>query len=148
MWARSTDTVVGNAGGVLAMGLRASANFELRSGPYLEPGPLPDYNHCGYEVAMQMVNDSRKKGRTSDDNKQFNSTRKLRTTFSNQVRASAATNTEPIALEENEGKSTRGLPWTHVHLSGLLALLLAARNVWVKTRDQTARSVLLFCTIY
>jgi hypothetical protein len=102
LWARTTDTVVGNAG-VLANGLRGSAYFEL-TGPYLEPGPLPDYDHCGYEVAMQMVNDSRKSGRTSDDHKQFDSIRKLRTAFSNQVRASAATNTEPLALEENDGK--------------------------------------------
>ena len=101
-WARTTDTVKSNAS-MVGQGLKNSAEFGL-SGPYLATGPLPDYDHCGYEVALQMVNESRKRGRTAADHKQFDSIRKLRTAFSNQVRASAVSNTEPIALEEREGK--------------------------------------------
>lgn len=102
-WARSTDTVKKNAG-MLDQGLRSSKEFGL-SGPYLATGPLPDYDHCGYEVALQMVNESRKRGRTAEDHKQFDSIRKLRTAYSNQVRASSICNSTPISLEEREGKS-------------------------------------------
>ena len=58
------------------------------NGPYLHLQPYPDYNHYGYEVAIQMLLDSRSSGRNSKDNLQFNTIRKLLTVFGNQVRAS------------------------------------------------------------
>jgi hypothetical protein len=56
-WSRATPTVVGNAG-VVVRGLRHSASLGL-TGPYLATGPLPYRDHCGYEVALQLLTDSR-----------------------------------------------------------------------------------------
>jgi hypothetical protein len=50
-WAWTTDTVKSNVL-MVAQGLKNSAEFGL-SGPYLSTGPLPEYDHCGYEVALQ-----------------------------------------------------------------------------------------------
>jgi hypothetical protein len=57
LWSRATSTVEGNAG-VVARGLRHSKLLGL-TGPYLATGPLPYYDHCGYEVALQLLTDSR-----------------------------------------------------------------------------------------
>ena len=100
-WARAEGTVTGNAG-QLSTGLKRSAEFGL-TGPYLKTGPLPDYDHCGYEVALQMVSESRQQGRYSTSHKQRDAVRKLRTAYSNQVRASASSNSFPMALEGKDG---------------------------------------------
>jgi hypothetical protein len=101
-WSRATSTVVGNAG-VVARGLRHSASLGL-TGPYLATGPLPYHDHCGYEVALQLLTDSRERGNYQITHKQFDSIRTLRSAYSNQVRASAHAAHHPIALEENQGK--------------------------------------------
>jgi hypothetical protein len=59
-WSRATSTVVGNAG-VVARGLRELASLGL-TGPYLATGPLPYHDHYGYEVALQLLTDSRERG--------------------------------------------------------------------------------------
>jgi hypothetical protein len=54
-------------------------------GPYLHDGPMPSYDHCGYEVAIQMLLHSRHPGRYSRDHVQLDTIRKLRTCHRNQV---------------------------------------------------------------
>ena len=55
---------------------------------YLEPCPLPAHDHCGYGVAIQMLLASQEPGRYSSVYKQFDTIRRLKTAFGNQVRAS------------------------------------------------------------
>jgi hypothetical protein len=102
LWSRATSTVEGNAG-VVARGLRHSKLLGL-TGPYLATGPLPYYDHCGYEVALQLLNDSRERGSYQLTNKKFDTTRNLRSAYSNQVRSSAQVASHPMDLEENQGK--------------------------------------------
>ena len=75
------------------------------SGPYLNPGPLPLTDHCGYEVALQMVAASLEAGRYSETHKQWDTIRKLRSSYSNQVRASRAANSHTLSLADDKGTS-------------------------------------------
>jgi hypothetical protein len=102
LWSRATSTVEGNAG-VVARGLRHSKLLGL-TGPYLATGPLPYYDHCGHEVALQLLTDSRERGSYQLTHKQFDTIRNLRSAYSNQVRSSAQVASHPMALEENQGK--------------------------------------------
>jgi hypothetical protein len=83
-WSSAKNTVTSNRG-VIDKGLRLSARMGNK-GPYLDPGPFPMHDHCGYEVALQMVLDSTGEGLYSKDYKQFNTIRRLRTALANQVR--------------------------------------------------------------
>ena len=67
------------------------------------PGPLPPYDHCGYEVAMQIVLSSRGAGCYSPSHKQWDTVRKLWTCFSNHVRAAAVANYHPMTLADHNG---------------------------------------------
>jgi hypothetical protein len=49
-WSRAAATVKGNKD-KLAEGLRMSELVGL-TGPYESDGPLPEFDHCGYEVAI------------------------------------------------------------------------------------------------
>ena len=40
-------------------------------GPFDYTGPLPHFDHCGYEVAVNMLLESRKPGRHSSEYTQF-----------------------------------------------------------------------------
>ena len=105
-WSGAQSTSGGNAGKVRE-GLRQSEKLGLK-GPYLAPGPLPPYNHCGY--AMQIVLSSTGAGRYSPSHKQWNTVRKLRTCFSNQVRAAAVANYHPMTLADNNGSVYQRMP--------------------------------------
>ena len=52
-WSRVRLTVESNTAKVME-GLKISASLGLRR-PYLDPGPLPAHDHCGNEVALQIV---------------------------------------------------------------------------------------------
>lgn len=62
-------------------------------------------DHCGYEVAMQMVSSSLEPGRYSTSHKQWDTIRKLRSSYSNQVRSSAAANSHTLSLADDKGTS-------------------------------------------
>jgi hypothetical protein len=102
LWSRATSTVVGNAG-VVSRGLRPSAYLGL-TGHYLATALLPYHDHCGYEVALHILTDSRNRGNYQITHKQVDSIRTTRSAYSNQVRASAHAARHPMALEENQGK--------------------------------------------
>jgi hypothetical protein len=54
-------------------------------GPYFHEGPLMDYNHCGYKVAIQMLRYSKFPGKRLQSHLQINTIKKLHTSYSSQV---------------------------------------------------------------
>lgn len=100
-WSRARTTVTSNAAKVRE-GLKISSRLGL-DGPYLEPGPLPTHDHCGYQVAMQIVVSSLDSGRYSDSHKQWDTIRRFRSCFSNQVRSSRDANFTPLVLADGKG---------------------------------------------
>jgi hypothetical protein len=104
-WSRAKGTVLGNRD-KLKDGLQLSETVGLK-GPYEADGPLPQWDHCGYEVAIQMVLSSRRKGRYCVDRLQFDTIRKLRSCYSNQCRAAASANRSAISLGDQKGKYVR-----------------------------------------
>jgi hypothetical protein len=88
------------------MSLRMSKLVGLE-GPYNHEGPLPGFDHCGYEVAIEILLYSRRQGKHSRTNLQFDTIRKLRSAYSNHVRASPQSNREAIALGDSKGNYQR-----------------------------------------
>jgi hypothetical protein len=62
-WSRMTSTVTTNRDKVRS-GLKLSESVGLK-GPYMATTAFPHWDHCGYEVAIQMVLASLKPGRYS-----------------------------------------------------------------------------------
>ena len=104
-WSSATATVDGNKD-KLDLGLRLSGLVGLK-GPYIHEGPLPDYDHCGYEVAAQILLYSKRKGRTNKGHLQFDTIRKVRTGYSNQMRASPQMNSSTLSLGDQKGNYQR-----------------------------------------
>ena len=98
----------GNASQI-RQGIKHSASIGL-TGPYYPPGPLPPHDHCGYEVALQMVLSSLEKGSYSTTHKQWDTIRKLRSAYSNQVRAAAISNFSSLSMADNKGAYSRLAP--------------------------------------
>jgi hypothetical protein len=102
-WSRASSTVEANAR-TTQKGCKLSASIGLDP-PYLDPGPLPAFDHCGYGVAAQMLLASQEPGKYSSLYKQFDTIRRFKTAFGNQVRASALANADAMAIGDAEGKS-------------------------------------------
>jgi hypothetical protein len=102
-WSRAVSTVEANAR-TTQKGCLLSASIGLDP-PYLEPGPLPSHDHCGYGVAAQMLLASQEPGKYSSLYKQFDTIRRYKTAFGNQVRASAQANAQALAVGDAEGKT-------------------------------------------
>ena len=102
-WSRAKSTVNANTVKVRE-GLAISRKLGMK-GPAEPPGPLPSHDHCGYEVAIQIVVDSLGAGKYSKTHKQWDTVRKHRTAYSNQVRAARDANANPLVLADAEGKS-------------------------------------------
>ncbi|KAI2491132.1 hypothetical protein MHU86_23418 [Fragilaria crotonensis] len=100
-WSRARTTVESNAAKVRE-GLKISDMLGLQ-GPYLDPGPLPNHDHCGYQVALQIVVSSLGGGRYSDSHKQWDTIRRFRSCFSNQVRSARDANFTPLVLADGKG---------------------------------------------
>jgi hypothetical protein len=101
-WSRAAPTVKGQTDN-LRRALAYSATVGL-PGPYMHDGPLPDYDHCGYEVAIQMLLYSRSRGNHSSDYVQFDSIRKFRSAYGNFLRAAPQANRVPISLGDQTGR--------------------------------------------
>jgi hypothetical protein len=104
--------------------LQGSAALEL-SGPFPDYGPYPPFDHCGYEIALNMVMASLKSGKHADDHLQFDTIRKIRTAYSNFIRAAPFSNAYPWVVGDGEGKTFRRLAtdpcgslWFHRFLEG------------------------------
>jgi hypothetical protein len=104
-WSRSKYTVSGNREKIgTCLDLSKAVGLE---GPYDVDGPLPDFDHCGYEVAVDTVLYSRRPGRHVKEYTQFDTIRKLRTAYSNHCRSTAQANRESLALRDTKGKYQR-----------------------------------------
>ena len=104
-WSSTSNTVEGNMRKI-KLALKFSAKLGLK-GPYLQDGPLPSHDHCGYEVAVQMLMNSLNKGRNNPNYTQFDTIRKIRTAYSNQIRASNHANHTSLTLNDQSGKYQR-----------------------------------------
>jgi hypothetical protein len=64
-------------------------------------------DHCGYEVAVQIVLDSRLQGHYHDDHNQFDTIRRLRSAFHSQAACSAMNSGSNLALGNERGEYQR-----------------------------------------
>jgi hypothetical protein len=104
-WSRDSSTVLGNRD-KMKYALKLSAMVNL-SGPYEHVGTMPSKDHCGYEVAIQMLLASQRPGRYSKAYTQWDTIRKIRTVYSNQVKTSPQANQQVMALGNDKGQSQR-----------------------------------------
>lgn len=104
-WSRASSTVLGNRDRAKAA-LRLSELVGLK-GPFEHTTTLPNYDHCGYEVAIEMVLDSTSPGRYSQSHKQWDTIRKLRTVYANQAKSSPQANTSILAFSDENGRAQR-----------------------------------------
>ena len=100
-WSRSRATVVNNTRLFREMmSLSKALGFEP---PYEPPGPLPAFDHCGYRVAILMVVKSLRAGRNASTHIKWDTIRRLRSTHSNQSRASKEANEMSWAMSDYKG---------------------------------------------
>ena len=104
-WARATTTVNQNRRQVNAS-LEFSKVLGL-SGSFEHEGPYPAHDHCGYEVACNMLLYSRKRGRHDPTHTQFATIRRLRSVYSNQCRAAPQANITHLSMVDTKGKYSR-----------------------------------------
>jgi hypothetical protein len=108
-WSRARSTVEANTS-KMREGLAISKAMGMRGSPK-EPGPLPSDDHVGYEVAIHMVVSSLGSGRYSDSHKQWDTIRRFRACFSNQVRAAGEANSKCLVLADNSGGNYQRLAY-------------------------------------
>jgi hypothetical protein len=104
-WSRSKYTVKGNKEKI-GTSLEMSSLVGL-DGPYVVDGPLPDFDHCGYEVAVDTVLYSRRPGQHSKEYTQFDTIQKLRTAYSNHCHSTAQANRSSWSIGDTKGKYQR-----------------------------------------
>lgn len=122
-WSRARSTVNSNTLRYREIiSLSESLGFEP---PYNDPGPLPGFDHCGYKIAVLMVAKSLEAGRYSSTHTQWDTIRKLRSTYSNQIRASRIANASPLSLADTKGSGYQritmdpcGSLWFHRFMAG------------------------------
>ena len=104
-WSRESQTVKQNA-------RRAEKQIEFSelvglSSPFKYTTRLPDFDHCGYEVAVAILLYSRKPGKYHDSYMQFDTIRHLRSTYSNFIRSSPQSNQTTTSLGDFKGNYQR-----------------------------------------
>jgi hypothetical protein len=104
-WSRTSTTVQGNASRV-ARQIELSKVVGLNS-PFIQKAELPLDDHCGYEVAIQILLASRKPGRYNKAYTQFDTVRHLRSSYSNFIRASNQANQKTISFGDFNGNYSR-----------------------------------------
>ena len=145
-WSSTTGTVEKHANRLRA-GIKFSRNLGLLS-PYYQVGHLPTHDHCGYQVACQMLLHSLNEGRINKNYTQFDTIRKLRAAFSNQVRASNQANIRNIAVNDNKGVYQRigadvcGSFWFSRFISG------CQNRMGQETRKNKALSTPLLMSVF
>ena len=100
-WSRARQTVSANASRVREMvSMSTMLGFDP---PFDAPGPLPSFDHCGYRVAILMVDKSLKPGRHSELYTQWDTIRKMKSTFSNQSRSGRTANSTSFTMTNAKG---------------------------------------------
>jgi len=107
-WSRETQTVTQNA-------RRARKQIEMcklvgLDGPFVQIGDLPDYDYCGYEVAISILLYSRKPGRYDKNYTQYDTIRHFRSTYSNYLQASPHANFQTLSMGDFNGNYSRLVP--------------------------------------
>ena len=101
-WSRSSATVNRNRN-LINQQLSLSERLGLK-GPFLHEGPMPSHDHCGFEIAVSMLLKSKDtNGKHSKSYLQFDTIRKLRSSYGSQVRASPQSNTVKLSLVDEKG---------------------------------------------
>lgn len=72
-------------------------------GPFKSYGPMPGFEHCGYEIAVDMVLSSRSMGRHSKEHTQFDTIRKMRMSFANFERVSSVKAYDSLGIDSGSG---------------------------------------------
>jgi hypothetical protein len=85
-WSRASSTVLANRDKI-KQALQPSELVGLKE-PYIHYGGMPETDTFRYEVAIQIVLASRRRGKYSDDHTQWDSCRKYQTAYSNHAKAS------------------------------------------------------------
>ena len=104
-WARQRRTVRENTSRV-KMILQSSKTLGL-DGPFEHPGPCPPYDHCGYELAINMLMHSRRPGKYSKTHTQFETVRMLRSAYSSHVRTTPKPNMKQLSWVDKKGQYVR-----------------------------------------
>jgi hypothetical protein len=104
-WSRASSTVKANLEKT-KLGLELSSLVGL-DGPYHHSCFLPGYDHCGYQVAIQMLLASKRPGKYAATHSQYDTIRKVRTAYSNFARASSQANSSVLAFSDDRGKAER-----------------------------------------
>ena len=104
-WSRPSITVYGNRDRVRRL-LKSSEALGL-DGPFKHDGPFPDFDHCGYEVALSMLHRSTRTGRNAKSHLQFDTIREFPTVFGNQLRASPLESSCTLGMVDTKGTYRR-----------------------------------------
>eukprot|EP00978_Attheya_sp_CCMP212_P047630 scaffold422659_cov59-Attheya_sp.AAC.2 len=128
-WSHSSWTVRGHRDSI-KQGLKFSKLAGL-SGPYIQDGPLPNHDHCGYEIAIKMLIYSRSStGKYSLEYIQFDTIRKLRSSYGNFSMDQIKQTMFPYPWGTRKGDIDCS-PQTLVVPSGSLILSMDADIEWV-----------------
>ena len=106
-WSRASSTVKQNHLLATRM-IDRSSKVGIPYGPFIRRQPFPSFDHCGYHTAYLMLDASLDQGRYHKDHKQFDSIRKIRSTYSNFIRTTTSTivGQLPLTLLDNDVKSS------------------------------------------
>ena len=104
-WSRSPGTVEGNTGR-LRKGILLLEKIGLPA-PYTIDGPFPFTDHCGYRVALQVLLYSLEPGRGGNKNCTFDTVRRMRSIFTNFVRATPQANLSNLSMCDEDGRFHR-----------------------------------------
>ena len=84
-WARARSTVNQNTRRInQTLGFSEALGLK---GPFDHSGPYPFFDHCGYEIAACILMHSRRPGRHDSTHTQYETIRKLRSTYSSHIRS-------------------------------------------------------------
>ena len=104
-WSRARKIVEQNSRKARSM-IKLSQLMGMQ-GPFEHDGPYPSVDHCGYEVASTILLYSRKKGHHDPSHTQFETIRKLKSVFGNQVRSTPGANTNHLCMTNSKGKYSK-----------------------------------------
>jgi hypothetical protein len=101
-WSRASSTVMSNAR-LIDESIELSQLVGIDP-PFVPMGPLPTSDHCGYGMAVLILLKSRSPGRYHTSHQQWETIRKFRTAYGNQIRAGAVANSSSFSVGDAEGK--------------------------------------------
>jgi hypothetical protein len=104
-WSRAAPTVRGNLSTITRIA-EVSRTAGMR-GPFWSVGPLPDYDHCGYEMAVDTLLLSKRKGNYDGGHLQYETLRHYSTAYANFMRASNEATSSVKAMVDEKGNYTR-----------------------------------------